>query len=109
MATQIDQEAVKQEIIDVMKTCYDPEIPVNIYDLGLIYAIDVQPFGDVHITMTLTSPNCPAVETLPAEVKQKVADLEPVTEATLDLTWEPTWTPEMMSDAAKLELGMDMD
>jgi len=109
MATQIDQEATKQQIIDAMKTCYDPEIPVNIYDLGLVYSIDVEPFGDVHVTMTLTSPNCPAVETLPAEVKQKVADVEAVTNATLDLTWEPTWTPEMMSDAAKLELGMDMD
>jgi len=109
MATPVDQEAVKQGIIEAMKTCYDPEIPVNIYDLGLIYEIDVQPFGDVHVLMTLTSPNCPAVETLPAEVEEKVGGVEGVRKASLDLTWEPAWTPEMMSEAAKLELGMDLD
>jgi len=109
MATPVDQEAVKKLVIDAIKTCYDPEIPVNIYDLGLIYGIDVEPFGDVHVTMTLTSPNCPVAETLPAEVEQKVAGVDAVREASLDITWDPPWNPEMMTEAAKLELGMDMD
>ncbi len=109
MATPIDQEAVKGRIIDAIKTCYDPEIPVNIYDLGLIYSIEVEPFGDVHVMMTLTSPNCPVAETLPVEVEQKVAGVDEVREASLDITWDPPWNPEMMSEAAKLELGMDMD
>ena len=109
MATPVDTEVVKNEVIDMIKTCYDPEIPVNIYDLGLIYGIDVEPFGDVHVTMTLTSPNCPVAETLPAEVEKKVGDVESVRKASLEITWEPPWNPEMMSEAAKLELGMDMD
>ncbi len=109
MATPVDTEVVKNEVIDMIKTCYDPEIPVNIYDLGLIYGIDVEPFGDVHVTMTLTSPNCPVAETLPAEVEKKVGDVESVRKASLEITWDPPWNPEMMSEAAKLELGMDMD
>ena len=103
----VDADKVRDDIVAALKQVYDPEIPVNIYDLGLIYGIDVEPFGDVHVTMTLTSPNCPVAESLPAEVEQKVAGVEHVRKASLEITWEPPWTPQMMSDAAKLELGMD--
>jgi FeS assembly SUF system protein len=100
-------EAVKEKIVEQIKTCYDPEIPVNIYELGLIYDVDVNPDGQAHVKMTLTSPNCPAAQSLPAEVVEKVKEVEEVTDAEVEIVWDPTWTIEMMSEDAKLELGID--
>ena len=100
-------DAIKQNVIDVLKTVYDPEIPVDIYELGLIYAVEVDDAGDVKIVMTLTSPMCPVAETLPPEVEAKARAASGVTDVALDLVWEPPWSPAMMSDAAKLELGME--
>ena len=95
------------QVINVLKTIYDPEIPVNIYSLGLIYEIDVNDTNDVHIEMTLTSPACPVAGTLPPEIEQKVKnEVNAVNSARVDVVWEPMWVPDMMSDAAKLELGM---
>ncbi len=99
-------EALGREIIDVLKTVYDPEIPVNIYELGLIYRIDVEDDDRVLVEMTLTSPMCPVAETLPPEVEMKVAGVEGVTGATVAVVWEPPWNPSMMSEEAQLELGM---
>ena len=97
---------LEQQILDVLKTCYDPEIPVDIYELGLIYKIDVGPDGDVVIEMTLTSPACPAAGSLPPEVERKVSELPGVRSAKVNVVWEPVWTPEKMTEAAKLQLGM---
>ena len=100
-------KTVEQEVIDVLKTVYDPEIPVDIYSLGLIYEIDVSESNDVHIEMTLTSPACPVAGTLPPEIEEKVKnEVSVVNAAKVDVVWEPMWTTEMMSEAAKLELGM---
>ena len=101
-----ESNEITSKIIDAIKTCYDPEIPVNIYELGLIYNIDVSPEGSVDIKMTLTSPACPAAGTLPPEVESKVAMVEEVTSAKVEVVWEPTWTPDKMTEGAKLELGM---
>ena len=94
-----------QAIVDVLKTVYDPEIPVDIYELGLIYALDIDEENHVRIVMTLTSPMCPVAETLPPEVEQKVRSVPGVAHVDLELTWEPAWDPSRMSEAAKLELG----
>ncbi len=94
-----------QRVIDEIKTCYDPEIPVDIWELGLIYELDLNDDNDLKITMTLTSPNCPVAETLPAEVENKLKLVQGIKSATLTLTFEPTWTKEMMSEVAQLELG----
>jgi len=96
---------VTQKIIDQMKTCYDPEIPVDVWELGLIYEINLSEEMDLKIVMTLTSPNCPAVETLPAEIESKLKEITELKSVKLDLTFEPTWTKEMMSDVAQVELG----
>ncbi len=98
--------SLEEQIQDAIKTCYDPEIPVNIYELGLIYKIDASPEGDVVIDMTLTSPACPAAGSLPPEVERKVAELPGVRSAKVNVVWEPVWTPEKMTEAAKLQLGM---
>jgi FeS assembly SUF system protein len=98
--------ALKEKIIQTLKTCYDPEIPVDIYELGLIYNIDVKESRDVTITMTLTSPACPVAESLPPEVERRIAAVEGVASASVDVTWEPTWSPEMMSEAARLDLNL---
>ena len=98
--------SLEEQILDVVKTCYDPEIPVDIYELGLIYKIDASPDGDVVIEMTLTSPACPAAGSLPPEVERKVAELPGVRSAKVNVVWEPVWTPEKMTEAAKLQLGM---
>ena len=104
---QTIEKTVEEEVIDVLKTVYDPEIPVDIYSLGLIYNIDVSESNDVHIEMTLTSPACPVAGTLPPEVEERVKnEVSVVNGARVDVVWEPMWTPEMMSEAAKLELGM---
>lgn len=96
---------VTQKIIDQMKTCYDPEIPVDVWELGLIYEINLSEEMDLKVVMTLTSPNCPAVETLPAEIESKLKEITELKSVKLDLTFEPTWTKEMMSDVAQVELG----
>ncbi len=94
-----------QRVIDEIKTCYDPEIPVDIWELGLIYELDLNDDNELKVTMTLTSPNCPVAETLPAEVENKLKLVQGIKSATLKLTFEPTWTKEMMSEVAQLELG----
>ena len=96
---------LKEDVIAAIRECYDPEIPVNIYDLGLIYEVNVSASSKVELVMTLTSPHCPVAEILPAQVKSRVELVEGVDEVDLELTWEPPWTPEQMSEAAKLELG----
>lgn len=96
---------LRTEIIDVLKTCYDPEIPVDIYELGLVYEVNVDPANNVKVVMTLTSPTCPVAESLPPEVEQKIKGIPGVGEVKVELTWEPPWSQEMMSEAAKLELG----
>lgn len=107
--TQLDPaqaEETKENIISVIKTIFDPEIPVNIYELGLIYEVNVLPLGNVTVVMTLTSPNCPVAGSLPAEVETKIKSIPGVNNVDLDLTFDPPWDMEMMSDEAKLELGM---
>lgn len=96
---------IQNEILDVIRTIYDPEIPVNIYDLGLIYDVKVNPDNSVKVLMTLTAPNCPAAEILPAEVKEKIQGLHGVKDVDLELTFDPPWEMSMMSEEAKLELG----
>ena len=98
--------ALEAQIVEQLCTCFDPEIPVNIYELGLIYAITVAPSGAVDITMTLTSPGCPAAGSLPGEVETTVATVPGVTGAKVAVVWDPPWDPSMMSEAARLELGM---
>jgi FeS assembly SUF system protein len=99
-------QALRDKIIDAIRQVYDPEIPVNIYELGLIYAIDIQPQGKVHVRMTLTAPGCPVAGTLPAEVGRMIETVDEVTEATVELVWDPPWTKARMSEAAMLELGL---
>jgi FeS assembly SUF system protein len=93
-------------IIAALHTCFDPEIPVDIYELGLVYGIEIQPSGEVKITMTLTSPGCPVAGSLPGEVEEKVRAVPGVTAASVELVWDPPWCMEKMSEAAKLQLGM---
>lgn len=97
---------IRDRIIAVLKTIYDPEIPVDIYELGLIYGVEVTDDGEVHLTMTLTTPMCPVAETLPPEVEDKVRNVLGVTDVKLDLVWDPPWSVDMLSDAARLELNM---
>ena len=100
-------ESVTQEtVISALKTIFDPEIPVNIYDLGLIYNILINEENQVHIQMTLTSPGCPVAQTFPGTVEQAVNKIEDVSDCTVELVWDPPWTQEKMSEAARLELGM---
>ncbi|HEU4429952.1 MAG TPA: SUF system Fe-S cluster assembly protein [Myxococcota bacterium] len=100
-------EELKQGVVDVLKTVYDPEIPVDIYELGLVYDVNVEESGAVAIRMTLTSPMCPVAESLPPEVEEKVRGVPGVTDVKIDLVWEPPWSPSLMSEAARLELGME--
>lgn len=100
-----DARTLKRDVIAAICECYDPEIPVNIYDLGLIYDVAVSEGGKVALVMTLTSPHCPVAEILPAQVKSRVEAVDGVDEVELELTWDPAWTPDLMSEAAKLELG----
>jgi len=96
---------LESQVVEVLRTIYDPEIPVNIYDLGLIYDVLVEDDAKVVVRMTLTSPSCPVAETLPPEVEEKVRSVPDVNGARVDIVWDPPWNPEMMSDGAKLELG----
>ena len=98
-------DPLRERVIEQIKTCYDPEIPVNIWELGLSYDVDVHDGSEVHVRMTLTSPMCPVAEILPPEVEAKIRHVEGVGNVKLDLVWEPPWNPEMMSEAARLELG----
>lgn len=97
---------LRDRVVDVLKSCYDPEIPVDIYELGLIYEINVLEGNDIHIKMTLTSPACPVAETLPVEVEQKIKNIPDVNNAKVEITFDPPWEKEMMSEEARLELGM---
>lgn len=106
MLTDEQIQTIGEEIIMALKTVYDPEIPVDIYELGLVYDVQISEEGDVKVVMTLTTPNCPVAETLPQEVKDKVQEVEGVREVDLELTFEPSWNKDMMSEEAKFELGM---
>lgn len=97
---------LEQEIVKALRTCYDPEIPVNIYEMGLIYGVDITPANEVTVRMTLTSPSCPAAQSLPSEVQAKAGLVPGVASAKVELVWEPQWNPNMMSEAAKLQLGL---
>ena len=99
-------EFVEIEIIDMLKTIFDPEIPVNIYELGLIYEVIVDEDFNVFVKMTLTTPACPVAESLPGEVKERIKRIQDIKEVTVDLVWEPSWNQDMMTDEAKLQLGM---
>jgi FeS assembly SUF system protein len=99
-------DAIENGIVEALKTVFDPEIPVNIYELGLIYDVDIQPGGQVQVKMTLTSPGCPVAGSLPGEVKTKVEGVPGVTAADVELVWDPAWNPSMMTEAARLQLGM---
>ena len=99
-------ESIEKAVVDALRTVYDPEIPVNIYELGLVYNIACDDVGHVDITMTLTSPACPVAGTLPGEVEAKAEGVEGVESAKVEVVWDPVWNPSMMSEAARLELGM---
>jgi FeS assembly SUF system protein len=101
----MDKEFLEKEIIQRLKTCYDPEIPVDIYELGLIYEIKIDDEFNVYLKMTLTSPMCPVAESLPPEVREKVKSVKGVKDVYIDLVWNPPWDKDMMSDLAKIELG----
>jgi FeS assembly SUF system protein len=101
----MDTDIIRDKVIECLHTIFDPEIPVSIYELGLIYRVDVLPINNVQITMTLTAPSCPAAQSLPIEVDQKVRALEGVNDVHVSVTWDPPWDKSMMSEAAQLELG----
>lgn len=105
-AQTAETQPLEEQIIDALKTVFDPEIPVNIYELGLIYNIACGDSGHVDVTMTLTSPACPVAGTLPGEVQNKVESVGGVESAEVEVVWDPVWNPSMMSEAARLELGM---
>jgi FeS assembly SUF system protein len=106
MKTEEKLQKIGEQVIEVICEIYDPEIPVNIYDLGLIYDVEVSDECDVKITMTLTTPNCPVAETLPIEVEEKCKTVTDVNNAKVEIVFEPIWTKDMMSEEARLELGM---
>ena len=99
------EKELKEKVVNAIKTIYDPEIPVDIYELGLIYEISVFPVNNVYVLMTLTSPACPSAEEIPGEVETKIKNIDDVNEVTVELTFDPPYTQDMMSEAAKLELG----
>jgi FeS assembly SUF system protein len=104
--TSLDTAELGDKIVRVLKTIYDPEIPVDIYELGLIYDVFVNEDSEVKILMTLTSPNCPVAETLPLEVEEKVKSINAIKDAEVEITFDPPWSQDLMSEEAKLELGM---
>ncbi len=106
MSTEINTQELGEQIVKVLKGIFDPEIPVDIYELGLIYDVMVNEDYDVKILMTLTSPNCPVAESLPLEVKEKVKSIDEIKDVEVEITFDPPWTQELMSEEAKLELGM---
>ena len=102
----INQTIIEAQVIEALRTCFDPEIPVNIYEMGLIYEVKGDETGKVTIQMTLTSPSCPAAQSIPAEVEQKVRAIDGITDVQIELVWEPPWDQSKMSEAARLQLGM---
>ena len=101
----MEANELRDKVIEIIQTIYDPEIPVNIYDLGLIYRVDILPINNVQVTMTLTAPSCPAAQSLPVEVDQKIRAIEGVNDVHVAVTWDPPWDKSMMSETAQLELG----
>ncbi len=101
----VEMKLIEGQAVEAIRTCYDPEIPVNIYDLGLVYDVRVAADGGVLVVMTLTSPHCPAAQTLPGDVEARVKSVPGVTNVAVKVVWEPPWNPGMMTEAAKLELG----
>jgi FeS assembly SUF system protein len=104
--SSVEQGVIYHQVVEAIQTCYDPEIPVNIYELGLVYDVKVAADGGVLVVMTLTTPHCPAAQTLPREVEEKTRRVPGVTAASVQIVWDPPWNQSMMSDAARLELGM---
>ncbi|HSS66464.1 MAG TPA: SUF system Fe-S cluster assembly protein [Gammaproteobacteria bacterium] len=102
----VDKESLEKRVIEALKQIYDPEIPVNIYDLGLIYKIDIDENGVVAVEMTLTTPGCPVAQTFPGEVEDAVRSVQGISAASVELVWDPPWCPDNLSEAAKLELGL---
>jgi len=100
-----ENHELTNKVIDVLKTCYDPEIPVDVWELGLIYEININAENDVHVLMTLTSPSCPVAETLPPEIEQKLREIDGANSAKIEIGFEPPWEKSMMSEVAQLELG----
>ncbi len=106
MDTIEEQKDIEQRVIEALQTIYDPEVPVNIYEMGLIYGVELDPLGNASVSMTLTAPNCPAAQSLPMEGEEKVKAVEGGNDVHHEIVWEPPWDPSLMSDAAKLQLGM---
>jgi FeS assembly SUF system protein len=106
MSAAVNPVVIEAEVIEALRSCFDPEIPVNIYELGLIYDVKVSPEGAVGIRMTLTAPSCPAAQSLPSEVQARIKEISGVTDVSVDVVWDPPWEPSRMSEAAKLQLGM---
>jgi FeS assembly SUF system protein len=104
--TAIEKNVIEAQVIEALRTCFDPEIPVDIYELGLIYEVKVSEAGDVSVKMTLTTPHCPAAQSLPPEVEAKVRSVPGAKSATVEVVWDPPWNPGMVSEAAKLQLGL---
>lgn len=102
----METEALRQKVVECLETVYDPEIPVNIYEMGLVYEVEILPVNNVQIVMTLTTPSCPAAQSLPIEIDQKVRLIEGVNDVHVSVTWNPPWDKSRMSEAARLELGM---
>ncbi len=107
MVDELDFERLHDEVVSAIRTIFDPEIPVNIYDLGLIYAVQIDEEAIVNVTMTLTSPACPEAQSLPPAVEAEIRGVEGVKGAKVEIVWEPPWGPDRMSEAARLQLGMD--
>jgi len=102
----LNTEELKNKVVEKLQTIFDPEIPVNIYELGLIYEVEIMPINNVQVVMTLTAPSCPAAQSLPVEVDQKIREIEGVNDVYVTVTWNPPWNKSMMSETAQLELGM---
>lgn len=101
----LNPEEIKEKVIEKIKTVFDPELPVNIWELGLIYEVNVVPINNVQVIMTLTAPSCPAAQSLPHDVDQKIREIEGINDVFVEITWTPAWNKDMMSEEAKLELG----
>lgn len=105
MSAQSNTQDLREQVISAIKSVYDPEIPVDVYELGLIYEINIYPVNNVYVLMTLTSPACPSAETIPSEIEQKIKEIESINDVKVEVTFDPPYTQDMMSEAAKLELG----